>query len=90
VPVTPILLTGDQKPEKQVCKKTVRTGTIAGVERTCMTLSEWKKQSDETKMTYEELQGRRGSTNDMMCQGVSCDSAAQRSVIEGTTDPVPR
>ncbi len=49
--------------EAQVCKKNVRIGTVASVERTCMTPSEWAKQSDEQKQTYDELQGRKGSSN---------------------------
>ena len=49
--------------EAQVCKKNVRIGTLASVERTCMTPSEWAKQSDEQKQTYDELQGRKGSSN---------------------------
>ena len=83
-PITPILLTGDQKPEPQICKKTVRIGTLAGVERTCMSRSEWAKQSDNMKKPFEDLQGRKGFTSDIMCQGPTCDSAAQRSVIDGT------
>jgi protein TonB len=48
--------------EKVVCKKSIRTGTLAGVERTCMTQREWTRQSDETKQTWDEVQGRKGST----------------------------
>jgi periplasmic protein TonB len=48
--------------ERQVCKKTLRMGTLADYERTCMTPSQWAHQSDEQKQTYEELQGRKGST----------------------------
>ena len=50
-------------PEKVVCKKSVRTGTFAGVERTCMTPTEWAKQSDEQKAEWIELQGKKGSTH---------------------------
>lgn len=46
-----------------VCKKSVRTGTLAGVERTCMTKREWGRQADELRQPWEELQGRKGSTN---------------------------
>ena len=48
--------------DKVVCKKSVRTGSLADVERTCMTLREWARQSDDTKSPWEELQGRKGST----------------------------
>jgi protein TonB len=49
--------------EPEVCKKTLRVGTLSDYERTCMTPSEWAHQSDEQKQTYDELQGRRGSTH---------------------------
>jgi TonB family C-terminal domain len=48
----------NSKPEPQVCKKTVRVGTLAGFERTCMTPSEWAKQSDEMKQPLKEVQGK--------------------------------
>jgi hypothetical protein len=58
VPVTPVLLTGNAKPEKQICKKTVRVGTLASFERTCMTPSEWARQTDEMKQPWKEWQGK--------------------------------
>jgi hypothetical protein len=45
---------------KTVCKKTVRTGTVAGVERTCMTLREWNTQSDQERDMWSEVQGKKG------------------------------
>lgn len=48
--------------DKVVCKKTVRTGTLAGFERTCMTAREWTRQSDDSKEAWDEMQGRKGST----------------------------
>ena len=59
-PPTPV--TAANAPEKVICKKSVRTGTLAGFERTCMTQREWNRQSDETKQTWDEIQGRKGST----------------------------
>ena len=50
-------------PEKVVCKKTLRTGTLADYERTCLTPTEWAKQSQEAKAEWEEMQGKRGSTH---------------------------
>lgn len=49
-------------PEQMVCKKNVRIGTLAAVERTCMTPSEWSKQSDAQKQFWDEQQGRKGYT----------------------------
>lgn len=51
-------------PEQIVCKKNLRTGTLASYERTCMTPTEWAKQSDEMKQPYEEMQGRKGSSRE--------------------------
>jgi len=50
-------------PEKVICKKTVRTGTIAGIERTCMTQREWTRQSDDAKEQWGEVQGKKGATH---------------------------
>jgi TonB family protein len=49
--------------EKMICKKTVRTGTIAGFERTCMSQREWARQTDEERELWEEVQGKKGSTS---------------------------
>jgi TonB family protein len=73
-PVNPILLTGKDKPEKEVCKKNLRMGTLSSVERICMTPSEWARQSDEMKRPWDEIQGKKGSTREDMCMGAGCDS----------------
>lgn len=59
----PQRVTAGAAPEKVVCKKIVRTGSLAGYERTCMTPTEWAKQSDESKQPWDEVQGRKGSTS---------------------------
>jgi TonB family protein len=69
-PINPVLLTGNDKPEKQICKKTLKTGTLSQYERTCMTRSEWARRTDESKQPWDELQGRKGSS---VCAG---DTAA--------------
>ena len=58
-------------PEKMVCKRTLRAGTLADFERVCMTPTEWAKQSDDMKQPYEEMQGKKGSTNGTSCIGPS-------------------
>jgi TonB family protein len=45
-------------PEQKVCKKTVRVGTLAGFERTCMTPTEWARQSDEVRQAWDEIRGK--------------------------------
>ncbi|HVM23549.1 MAG TPA: energy transducer TonB [Sphingomicrobium sp.] len=49
--------------DKVICKKSVKTGTLAGVERTCLTAREWGRQSDDTREFWSDLQGRKGSTS---------------------------
>jgi TonB family protein len=73
-PINPVLLTGTDKPEKQVCKKNLRMGTLSSVERICMTPTEWARQSDEMKQPYEDVQGKKGFTREDMCMGAGCDS----------------
>lgn len=58
----PKALTQNSDLDKVVCKKSVRTGTLAAVERTCMTKRQWAQQSDEQKALWEEMQGKKGST----------------------------
>ena len=49
-------------PEKKICRKTPVTGSLVRTERVCMSASQWKRQSDENKQLWEEVQGRKGST----------------------------
>jgi protein TonB len=67
-PIVPISLATKDKPEKQICKKNVRTGTLASVERTCMTERDWARQTDEMKQPWEEIQGKKGFTREDICQ----------------------
>ena len=60
--LAPAAVAAAKRTEPQICKKTLRVGTLSDYERTCMTPSEWAHQSDEQKQTYEELQGRKGSS----------------------------
>lgn len=71
VPINPILLTAQNKPEKQVCRKNLRMGTLSSVERICMTPTEWSRQGDEMKRPWEELQGRKGFTNEDIGKGTT-------------------
>jgi TonB family protein len=68
-PQNPILLTGQNKPEKQICEKNLRMGTLSSVERICMTPSEWARQTDEMKQPWEEMRNK-GYTNEAMGSGI--------------------
>ena len=63
VPLKPIPVTASTKPEKQICKRTIKTGTLGGVERTCMTQLEWERARKETQEYWGDLQGKKGSTS---------------------------
>lgn len=58
VPINMSAAATTSKPEPQVCKKSVRVGTLASFERTCMTPSEWAKQSAEMKQPLAEAQAK--------------------------------
>ena len=81
--VAPVALTQATAPEKRICKKSVRTGTIAGVERTCLTQAEWTQRETQTRELFDELQGRKGST--------SCDTlgVAAANAPFSTSTPAP-
>jgi TonB family protein len=74
-PINPIALTKAQAPEEQICKRIVKTGTLSGFERTCMTQREWELAAKQTQDHWNELQGKKGSTYDCgagsgVCPGV--------------------
>jgi len=60
---SPTAVAANDAPEKVICKKSVRTGTVAAVERTCMTQREWQKQSDEEREMWGDLQGKKGASH---------------------------
>jgi len=63
------------KPEPQVCRKNIRVGSLAGFERTCMTPSEWAKQSQDSKQPWAEVQGAHGSSHGCGAQANSTPDA---------------
>ena len=51
----PRVMAANAAPEKMICKKSIRTGTVAGTERTCMTQVEWSRLSDDERASFEEI-----------------------------------
>lgn len=49
--------------EKKICKRETRIGTLAGRQRTCHTAAEWREIADRARETWQELQGKQGSTH---------------------------
>ena len=50
-------------PNKKICKREQRTGSLAGVERICRTKAQWQALSDRTREELQDLQGAKGSTH---------------------------
>ena len=48
--------------DKMICKRALKTGTLADYERTCMKRSEWRRMSDEMKEPWENIK-RNAITN---------------------------
>ena len=53
--VVPIKVTAANAPEKMICKRALRMGTLADYERTCMTKRDWQRLSDQMKEPWEEI-----------------------------------
>ena len=49
--------------QKRVCKRHLKTGTLATYERICMTQAEWTRNRDRNRDEWGELQGAKGSTS---------------------------
>ena len=62
VAVKAIPVTANTKPDKQICKRTLRTGTLGAWERTCMTQREWDLARQETRDFWGETRNK-GTTN---------------------------
>ena len=55
---------GQAKPaDKMICKRQLKTGTLALYERSCHTRAEWEKIGDRWRETWSEMQGTKGSTH---------------------------
>jgi len=60
--VAPTKVAAANAPEKMICKRELKTGSLADYERTCMTRSEWRRMSDQMKEPWEEIK-RNAITN---------------------------
>ncbi len=49
-------------PEKKICRRTLDTGSLVKATKICFTRREWAAISDDTKKSFEEVQGSRGFT----------------------------
>jgi protein TonB len=51
----PVKVTASTAPEKMICKRELKMGTLADYERTCMTKRDWQRLSDQMKEPWEEI-----------------------------------
>ncbi|MBV8907704.1 MAG: energy transducer TonB [Sphingomonas sp.] len=81
--VAPVALTPASAPEERICKRSLRTGSLADFQRTCMTAAEWSRQADDMKQMFEDIQGKKGLT--------ACDFAgvAEANHPGGDQTPAP-
>jgi periplasmic protein TonB len=49
--------------EKRICKRSLKTGTLATYERICLTQAEWTRNRNRNRDEWGELQGAKGSTS---------------------------
>lgn len=53
--------TAAAEPEKLICKRQVRTGSLVGTVKQCMTRAEWARQAGQTQNELERMQSRGGA-----------------------------
>jgi protein TonB len=49
--------------EKKICKRSLKTGTLATYERICLSQAEWTRVRNRNRDEWGELQGAKGSTS---------------------------
>jgi hypothetical protein len=57
------VLAAAAKPEKKICRRRLKTGSLADYERMCATKSDWERLSQRTREEWGALQGTLGSTH---------------------------
>ncbi|MGZ8285622.1 MAG: energy transducer TonB [Allosphingosinicella sp.] len=62
----PVRLAVAAKPEKKICRRRVKTGSLVDSERLCATATEWSRMSQRTQQEWGALQGSFGHTNNGM------------------------
>ena len=50
-------------PNQVVCKRQLRAGTLADYEKICRTKADWKRNADNQRDAWGDLQGTKGSTH---------------------------
>lgn len=64
--IAPVRIAAAPKPEKKICRRRVKTGSLVDTERLCATAHEWSLMSQRTQQEWGALQGAFGHTNNGM------------------------
>lgn len=62
-PIRLVTASSSEAPDKVVCKRIQKTGSLVSSSRVCMTAREWALQNERYQDELGALQGRQGSTN---------------------------
>lgn len=62
----PIKLVSGKEPDKLICKRSLKTGSLVAHSRLCLTARDWDRYADENQDAWGDLQGRKGHTNGKM------------------------
>jgi len=69
--VTPTKIAKADPMEKKICRRSPRTGSLAGFDRVCMTARDWDSQRKESMDAAADIQGRKGFTSDPAMSGAT-------------------
>lgn len=63
------ITTAALKPDKIICRRGIRTGSLASSERRCMSQSDWAKMTREARGRLREVQGKGAAWDGMPTNG---------------------
>lgn len=61
-PLVAVAASSKAVPEKKICRRRVKTGSLADYERLCATKSDWERMSQRTQEEWGAVQGTLGNT----------------------------
>jgi len=57
-----LVTASNEAPDKVICKRVQKTGSLVSRSRVCMSARDWSKQADHYQEEYGSIQGRQGSS----------------------------
>ena len=59
---SPAVMAAAAKPEKKICRRRLKTGSLADYERLCATRTDWDRMAERTRAEWGAVQGVLGNT----------------------------